>query len=183
MTATFCHSQSQPTTDGQSVSLSWCPVPIWGQRSAFYYCQTVAGFLMWDVLSDEWTVLFFAIATDPRQRSHSRVRVPWNSWPYFTKILDSPNPEDQVPAYTYMSPGTRLPTYTQGHWISFSSSPTASRATVEVFEPASTRVSLSVSTRLVASLYNHSKDNTENTATSNSTVVASLIRYRGKLFI
>jgi hypothetical protein len=48
----------------------------------------------------------------PRQRSHSRVRVPWDMWSYFT-LSDS-----------------RLP---------FSSPPTTRRATVDVFDPASTR--------------------------------------------
>jgi hypothetical protein len=34
-------------TDGQSASVSWNKVPIWGLRPDFYYCQTVAGLLMW----------------------------------------------------------------------------------------------------------------------------------------
>jgi hypothetical protein len=54
----------------------------------------------------------FSIAAGPRQVSHSRVRVPWDSRSYFT-LSDS-----------------RLP---------FSSPPTTRRATVEVFDPASTR--------------------------------------------
>jgi hypothetical protein len=57
--------------------------------------------------------LSFTIASGPHQRSHSRVRVPWDSPPYFT-VSDF-----------------RLP---------FSSPPTARRVTVEVFDPASTRV-------------------------------------------
>jgi hypothetical protein len=68
-------SQSYATTDGQSVSLSWCQAPIWGLLSDFYFCQTVSGFLMWGVLSDERKGLPFTIATGPRQRSHSWVRV------------------------------------------------------------------------------------------------------------
>jgi hypothetical protein len=44
---------------------------------------TVAGLLMWGALSDERTGLQFTTA-DPRQRSHSWVRVPRDSWPYFT---------------------------------------------------------------------------------------------------
>jgi hypothetical protein len=39
---------------------------------------------MWGALSDERTGLSFIIAADPRQRSHSRVRVPWDSRPHFT---------------------------------------------------------------------------------------------------
>jgi hypothetical protein len=63
-------------------------------------------------LSDEKMGLTFTIAAGPRQRSHSRVRVPWDLRSYFT-VLDS-----------------RLP---------FSSPPTTRRAMVEVFDPASTR--------------------------------------------
>jgi hypothetical protein len=48
-------------------------------------CQTVVGLLMWGALSVERTGLSFTIAPGPRQRSHSRVWVPWNSWPYFIK--------------------------------------------------------------------------------------------------
>jgi hypothetical protein len=66
---------------------------------------------MWGALSDEKTGLSFTIAADPRQRSHSRVRVPFDSWPYFTV------------------PDSRLP---------FSPPPTTRKATVEVFDPAST---------------------------------------------
>jgi hypothetical protein len=67
---------------------------------------------MWSALSDERTGLSFTIAAGSRQRSHSRVRVPRNSRPYFT-VSD-----------------LRLP---------FSSPPTTRRVTVEVFDPALTR--------------------------------------------
>jgi hypothetical protein len=40
---TQSQSRSYVTTDGQSASLSWCPAPIWGPRSDFYYSQTPAG--------------------------------------------------------------------------------------------------------------------------------------------
>jgi hypothetical protein len=83
-----CQSQSQSwsyvTTDGQSASLSWCKAPIWGLRPNFCYCQAVAGLLMWSVMSDEMTKQLFIIAAGPRQSRHSRVRVPRNSWSYFT---------------------------------------------------------------------------------------------------
>jgi hypothetical protein len=81
-------SESYVTTDGQSAGLCWNKAPIWGQRPDFYCCQTVAGFLMWNALFDEKTGLLFTITAGPRQRRHSRVRVPWDSWPYFT-ISDS----------------------------------------------------------------------------------------------
>jgi hypothetical protein len=99
------------TTDYQSASLCWNKAPIWGLRPDFYYCQTVAGLLMWGAVSDERTGLSFKITAGPHQRSHSQVRVPWDSRPYFT-VSDS-----------------KLP---------FSSPPTTLRATVEVFDPTTT---------------------------------------------
>jgi hypothetical protein len=72
-------SQSYVTTDSQSASLSWWQAPIWGLRPNFYYCQTVAGLLMWGALPDERTGLPFTIAAGPRQRSHSWIRVPRDS--------------------------------------------------------------------------------------------------------
>jgi hypothetical protein len=100
-------SESYVTTDGQSASLSWNNAPIWGLRPDFYYCQTVAGLLMWGALSDVRMGLSFTTAAGPRQRSHSQVRVLWDSCPYFTVS------------------GLRLP---------FSSPPTTRRATVEVLD-------------------------------------------------
>jgi hypothetical protein len=102
-------SESYVTTDGQSASLSWKKAPIWGLRPDLYYCRIVSGLLMWGVLSDERTVLSFTIAAGPRQSSHSRIRVPWDSRPYFTVSY------------------SRFP---------FSSPPTTRRVTVEVFDPA-----------------------------------------------
>jgi hypothetical protein len=60
----------------------------------------------------------FTLAADPRQRSHFRVRVPWDSWPYFT-LSDSILP--------FPSPTTR-------------------RATVEIFDPATTPHNISPGT-------------------------------------
>jgi hypothetical protein len=59
------------TTDGQSASVSWNKAHIWGLQPDLYYCQTVAGLLMWDALSDGRTGLSFTVAAVPRQRSHS----------------------------------------------------------------------------------------------------------------
>jgi hypothetical protein len=70
------------------------------------------GLLVWGALSDERTALSFTIAAAPREPSHSRVRVPWDSQPHFT-VSDS-----------------RLP---------FLSPPTTRKDTVELFDPASTR--------------------------------------------
>jgi hypothetical protein len=88
---------------------------------------------MWGALSDETTGLSFTIAAGPRQRSYSRVRVPWDSRPYFT-VSDS-----------------RLP---------FSSPPTTRKAAVKVFDPASTRDSSNPSYRF--SLYKTPHGSLEN---------------------
>jgi hypothetical protein len=77
-------SQCHVTTHGESVSLSWYKATIWGLRPDFYFCQTVSGLLMWGALSDEKTGMSFTIAAGPRQRGHYEVRVPQDSWPYFT---------------------------------------------------------------------------------------------------
>jgi hypothetical protein len=84
--------QSYVTTDGQSASLSWCQTPTSGPRPDFYYCQTVAGLLMWGTHSDERAGLSFTISAGPRQRSHSRFPVHRDSWPYFT-VSDSRLPQ------------------------------------------------------------------------------------------
>jgi hypothetical protein len=106
-------SESYITTEGQSTNLSCNKAPVWGLRTDFYYCEAVAGLLMWGVLSDERKSLTLTIAPGPLQRRHFQVQVPWDSWPYFT-VSDS-----------------RLPF----------SPPTTCRITVEIFEPASTRES------------------------------------------
>jgi hypothetical protein len=77
-------SESYVTTDGQSASLSGNKAPIWGLQPDFYYRRTVAGLLMWGAFSDDRTGLSFTIAAGPSQRSHSRVRAPWDARPYFT---------------------------------------------------------------------------------------------------
>jgi hypothetical protein len=86
--------------DRQSASLSWCQALIWGPRPDFCCCQTLAGLLTCGAFSDEMMGLSFTIAAGPRQRSHYRVRVPWDSWPYFT-LSDSglPQPGGQFPVF------------------------------------------------------------------------------------
>jgi hypothetical protein len=56
---------------GRSILVS---SPIWGPKSDFCYCQTVAGLLMWGALSDGRTGLSFTIVNGPRQRRHSHIR-------------------------------------------------------------------------------------------------------------
>jgi hypothetical protein len=89
------------------------PVSLGIKHPSWVYnqiCITFRQLLVWGALYDERTDLSFTIAAGPLQRSHSRVRVPWDSWPYFT-VSDS-----------------RLP---------FSLPLTTRRATVEVLDLAS----------------------------------------------
>jgi hypothetical protein len=118
--STVCRhwSQSYVTTGGQSASLSCCQAPIWGLRRDFYYCQRVAGLLMWDAFSGERTGLPFTIAAGLRQRSNSQIRVLRDLWPYFT-VSDSTLPQPREPyPHIYIPqeeggpvipPGTGLP--------------------------------------------------------------------------
>jgi hypothetical protein len=119
LTRAESESESYVMTDGQSASLSWYKAPIRGLQPDFY-CRTeyairltVTFLIPWGALSDERTGLSFVCAAGSCQRSLSRVLVPWDSRPYFT-VSD-----------------LRLP---------FSSPPTTRRVTVDVFDPASTRV-------------------------------------------
>jgi hypothetical protein len=87
--------------------------PFGAYDQIFNTCVTVMVLFLWGALSDERSGLSFVCAAGPCQRSLSRVRVPWDLRQYFT-VSD-----------------LRLP---------FSSPPTTRRVTVEVFDPASTRV-------------------------------------------
>jgi hypothetical protein len=133
-------SESYVTTDGQSASLSWYNASIWGLWPDFYFRSeygirlTVTFLFPWCALSNERTGLSFVSAAGPCQRSLSRVLVPWDLSPYFTV------------------PDLRIP---------FSSPPTTRRVTVEVFDPASTRVTLLAASGLV--LYSRGTDDAENT--------------------
>jgi hypothetical protein len=71
-----------------------------GAYDQILICQTVAGLLTWGALYDERTGLPFTIAVGPRQRSHSWVRVPRDSWPHIT-VSDSRVPQPG-------GPGTRI---------------------------------------------------------------------------
>jgi hypothetical protein len=106
-------SQSRLATGGESVSKSWCRAPSGAHDQIFISVWQLRSCFSWGALSDERTGLSFVHAAGPCQSSLSRVRVPWGSRPYFT-VSD-----------------VRLP---------FSSPSTTRRVTVEVLDPASTRV-------------------------------------------
>jgi hypothetical protein len=81
-------------------------MPIWGFWPDFYYSQTVASLLMQGSLSlsDERMRLSFTVAAGTGQHSHSRVRVPWDSQPYFT-VSDSKLPfSPPLTTSTYSTP-------------------------------------------------------------------------------
>jgi hypothetical protein len=64
-------SQSHVTTDGQSASLSWNKAFVWVLRPDFYYCQKVAGVLMWGAFLDEMTGLSFTTEQHSTAQSFS----------------------------------------------------------------------------------------------------------------
>jgi hypothetical protein len=81
--------------------------------------------------------LLLALASTVILRSESR----WiHVYILLSQIRDSPNLEGQVP-YLYL-PGTGWPGYIPRDWVPFSSPPTTRRATVEVFDLASTGATL-----------------------------------------
>jgi hypothetical protein len=85
--------------------------------------------------------LSFTIAFGPRQRTHSQVWVPRDSWPHFTRYClrcKTPPTWRAGSPYLYRAE-TGWPGYTFRHWVPFSSPPTTRRVTVEVFDPASTQ--------------------------------------------
>jgi hypothetical protein len=93
--------------------------PIWGPRPNFYYCHTLAGLLRWGVLSDEGMGLSFTIAAGPRQRSHSQVRVPRDSWPYVI-VSDSRLPQRGGPGpRIYIPQEQGVPVKIPRYWAPF----------------------------------------------------------------
>jgi hypothetical protein len=76
-------SQSHIASDGQSINESWCRTHL-GFMTRYLLPFTCYGLVLWGTFSDERRGLSFVYAADPHQRSLSRVRVPWDSLPYFT---------------------------------------------------------------------------------------------------
>jgi hypothetical protein len=96
-------------TDGQSASLSWCQAPILGLRPDLYYCQTVAGLLMWGAgrsltrerICGVQLLLFLASAVILGSESRGTC-----DHILLSQIRDFPNLEGQVPAF--ISPRMRV---------------------------------------------------------------------------
>jgi hypothetical protein len=85
-------------TVSQSVSLGVVPRP-----DINYYRLTVTVLFLWGAFSDKRTGLSFIYAAGPCQRSLSRVRVPWDSRPYFT-VSDLKLPFSSPPTTRMFSP-------------------------------------------------------------------------------
>jgi hypothetical protein len=103
------------------------------QMNTYGYCPHVTS-----SLTRGWVPLL-QLLLRTHQRKLSQVRVQRDSWPHFT-VSDSRLPPTSRTRSPYLYPtGTGWPGYTPRHWVSFSSPPTTRRATVEVFDPASTR--------------------------------------------
>jgi hypothetical protein len=76
-----------------------------------------------------------------------------DSWPHFT-VSDSRLPKPGGPSpRIYIPPRTGWPGYTPRYWVPFSSPPTTRKATVEVFDPASTQDSPHKSIKSMYILY------------------------------
>jgi hypothetical protein len=71
-----------------SPPIFWVSSTHLGLTTRFLLLSDTCGLLMWFALSDERTGLTITIAASPRQRSHSGVRVPWDSRPFLT-VSDS----------------------------------------------------------------------------------------------
>jgi hypothetical protein len=134
----YSESKSKLCYDRRSVGQSVLASSTHLELTTRFILLSVAGLLMWGALSDDRKGLPFTIVAGPRQRSHSRVRVPRDSWPYFT-VSDSrlPNLEGQVPVF--ISPRNRVaPLYPQALGSLFVTS-YDSLSYGGVSEPASTR--------------------------------------------
>jgi hypothetical protein len=90
--------------------------------------KTVMCFLMWCALSDKRTGMSFAVSAVILGSYSCGIQ----NHILLSKILESLNLKGQVP-------GTGWPGYTLRHSVPYSSSPTTRRASVELFEPASSR--------------------------------------------
>jgi hypothetical protein len=92
--------------------------PLRPTTSIFLSTRHLRSLSLRNIISDEKMGLSFTIAPGPRQRSHYQVRVPRDSWPYFT-VSDSrllqpggPGPRIYIPQEEggpVIPPGTGFP--------------------------------------------------------------------------
>jgi hypothetical protein len=134
---TIDKSQSHVTTNGPSVSLSWCEAPICGLRLDFYYWQLPV--CRWGALSltRELVCSLQLLLVSPAQSFLGPSAAGLVTIFYCLRFETPPNLEGQVPVF--ISPRNRvLQLYPQTLGLFFVAS-YVSRATLELFEPASTR--------------------------------------------
>jgi hypothetical protein len=126
----FSQNQSYfMTGDLPPISLSWRQAAWDSQPVIVFSNWTLAVIVFWVCCLQLLLVLASAVtlgSESHRTRDHILL----------SQIQDSPDLEGQVPVF--VSPGTGWPVYTPRHWVPFSSPPAIRRATVEVFDPAST---------------------------------------------
>jgi hypothetical protein len=128
-------------------SSSWRQAP-WDQRPVVFFSNRTLAVI---VLSDERMGLLFTIVAGLASTVILRSKSCWtHDYILLSHIWDPPTWRVRSP-HLY-SPGTGWPGYNPTQWVSFTLPPTTRRATVEVFDPASTQLSL----------YSLSMDNTEN---------------------
>jgi hypothetical protein len=114
--------------------------PHLGPLTRFLLLSDTCGFVDVSVFSAERTGLSFTIVSGPRQRSHSRVRVPPDPWQYFT-ASDSRLPQRGRPGpRIYIPQEQGGPVIPPKNCFPFASPPATRRVTVELFKPAFTRV-------------------------------------------
>jgi hypothetical protein len=140
----FNQIQSHFTTGGwPPISSSWRQAP-WDPRPVFFSIEHPRSYSLYNILSDERMGLSFTISAVPRQRSHSRARVPRDSTIIFYPLRFETPPTLRARFPYLYPPGTGWPGYNPRHWVPFSSSSTTRRARVEIFESASARVSAEI---------------------------------------
>jgi hypothetical protein len=114
-----------------------------GLKSRFLFLSDSCKFVYVGCTSDERMGLFFTIAADPCQCSHSQVWVPWDSWLYFTVSgLRLPQHGEPGPCI-YIPHEQGGPVITQGTEFPFCRLLRLAKAMVEVFNTAPKRASLS----------------------------------------
>jgi hypothetical protein len=89
-----------------------------------------------------------------------------------SQTRDFPKLEGQVPVFISPPPETGWHSYSPRHWVPFSSPPTTRRATVKVFEPATTQVTEHQFTSFLLLLPLREPNRTENIVSNNSPIVA-----------
>jgi hypothetical protein len=87
--------QSYITTGGPPISSSWRQAH-WDSRPVIFFQLKTCSYRPYVTFSDGRMGLSFTIAAGPRQRSHSQVLVPRDSWPHFT-VSDSRLPQPWGP--------------------------------------------------------------------------------------